>query len=225
MQPLPGFLIQNQPEYIRGGPWRFGTPALSPNLTHMSSSDAPRIPSLIGGIPTQVDFAPSILFAILFGLTLVPFIKRHINPNTRTWTFALGTLSYSLERVAVYGIRASQSHTHYPGEELAKGELIYQQVSFALGFLSLAGDTVNFARAVLVNATLEDPKRGSPDQPRHRFWARRLTDFYGLAYLAAIIPGAIACTNYSASPHNAHKADKVFTLRWVGHERCLFILC
>ncbi|KAG8908266.1 hypothetical protein FRC01_007460, partial [Tulasnella sp. 417] len=60
------------------------------------------------------------------------------------------------------------SHTHYAGEELSLGMLVYEQIGLAVGYMGVMIDAVAFARAILVNATLEDPQRGSKDKPRLR---------------------------------------------------------
>lgn len=174
-----------------------------------------RIPSLVGGVPTKADLAPSIIFSVAFALSLIPWLRRFINHKTRTVTLSIGVFLFSFERIIVYAIRASLAHNHSPGDTLSKGKLTYLQVSFALGYIGFANDCVQFLRAILVNATLEDPVRGSQDDPKTRFWSRRWTDFYGLTFLGATVTGALA---YSAFPHSAdnlHDANRVFGLRCV----------
>lgn len=171
------------------------------------------VPALVGGIPTKQDFAPSIIFAIAYGLALIPVIWRFRNPNTRTILFTFGTLSFSIERIVVWSIRASQSHDHQPGETLKKGFLIYQQVSFALGFLGFSGDTTNWLRTTLVNSTLADPVRGSVDNPERRFWARRWADIWGLVWLTATVTGGVAHSGYTHADTDQSAADKLFRLR------------
>ncbi|KAG8898635.1 hypothetical protein FRB99_007245 [Tulasnella sp. 403] len=174
------------------------------------------VPSLVGGIPTKGDFVPSILFAIASALSLIPFIRRFINKDTRTIFLAIGTLSFSIERVIVYAIRAFMSHTHHPGQVLNNRLLVYQQASFTLGYLSFAPDYVTFVRTLMVNTTLEDPVRGSEDQPRTRFWMRRAADMGGLLWLIAIIPGVIAYSQPSSAIHDQQKEDTVFLLRYLS---------
>ncbi|KAG8894390.1 hypothetical protein FRB99_001309 [Tulasnella sp. 403] len=146
-------------------------------------------------------------------MSLVPFIRRFINKDTRTITLAMGTFPFAVERVVVYSVRASMSHAHHPGQVLSKGLLIYQQVSFALGFLSFATDCVGFVRALMVNTTLADPVRGSADQPRTRFWMRRAADIGGPLWLIATVPGGVAYGKLSGATRNQQTADKVFRLR------------
>lgn len=189
------------------------TPSPQPASSAMSDQPQHSIPSLVGGFPTKADFAPSIIFAIAYGLSVIPFLIRFLNPNTRTWTFAIGTFAYSVERVVVWSIRASQSHDHHLGETLSKGRLVYQQVSFALGFIGFGTDCVAFMRATLVNTTLEDPKRGSVDNARARFWSRRATDLAGLLWMISSVPGAVGYSKMPGSFDHPENADKLFSLR------------
>lgn len=188
----------------------------------MSSSQTVRVPSLVGGVPTKADFAPSIIFAVAYGLSVIPFIRRFINKDSRTWTLALGTLPFSIERVVVYAIRASQSHDHNLGDTLSKGKLVYQQVSFALGFVSFASDAVAFVRAVLVNTTLEDPQRGSVDKPRQRYWYRRASDIAGLLWMVSTVSGGVAYSKMPGSGDHQDQADQLYRLRYASASTALF---
>lgn len=104
------------------------------------------------------------------------------------------------------------------------------QISFGLGYIGIANDIVNLIRCLLVNPTygperypesaaastkechLIPPQEGDEDQPRQRFWARRFTDFSGLAFLAASVPGAVSASMLTQD-FNQKDADKSFTLR------------
>lgn len=67
-----------------------------------------------------------------------------------------------------------------------------------VGSIAISHALTNFLRVLLVNSTMPESGDGSAvgDQPRRRFWYRRLTDFLNLAYLAALFPGATVGTNY-----------------------------
>ncbi|KAG9049571.1 hypothetical protein FS837_009909 [Tulasnella sp. UAMH 9824] len=186
------------------------------------SSQTVRVPSLVGGVPTKADFAPSIIFAVAYGLSVIPFVRRFLNKDSRTWTLALGTLPFSIERVVVYAIRASQSHDHNLGDTISKGKLVYQQVSFALGFVSFASDAVAFVRATMVNTTLEDPNRGSVDQPDKRRLYRRCSELAGWMWLAATVPGIVAYTKMPGSGDHQDQADQLYRLRYASSATALF---
>ena len=174
-----------------------------------------QIPSPIGGFPNQDDLAPSIIFCIAYALTLIPFFYRFFKRDQRVITIVLGTVPFSIERIVVWSVRASLAHNHQPGDVLTKWKMIYLQVSYGLGFMSFCTDANGFVRALLVNTTLEDPKNGIEDQPKKRFWSRRFTDFYGLVWLAASVPGGIAYSSLSGSVNNYQKAHKAFVFRYV----------
>ena len=54
-------------------------------------------PTPVGGTPLPVDFAPSVLFAVLYGI-LAPFaIFRFLQRRSRT-TLLIGTLAFAIER-------------------------------------------------------------------------------------------------------------------------------
>ncbi|KAG9050176.1 hypothetical protein FS837_007290 [Tulasnella sp. UAMH 9824] len=125
-------------------------------------------PSFIGGFPTEVDYIPSIVLFFLFTFSLSPWIRRQYDPNTRTVTLGLATTIFAMGRQLLYSFRYLGAHTHYPGEELSLGMLVYEQIGFAVGYMGVMMDVIAFARAVLVNATLEDLQRGSKDRPRLR---------------------------------------------------------
>lgn len=178
------------------------------------NSTAVRVPALIGGVPDQTDFAPSILFAVLYFLSLIPHAYHLFNPDTRTITFCIGTVTFSIERIVVWSLRAGQAKVHHPGDVLNRGILVYLQVSYALGFLSFAADAVGMARAVLVNATLEDPSRGSPDEPKKRVQYRRGLDCYNFIYLIATVTGVIAYGKLPSAADSQSVSDDVYNLRW-----------
>ncbi|KAG9018178.1 hypothetical protein FRB90_012022 [Tulasnella sp. 427] len=164
-----------------------------------------RVPSLVGGVPTKADFVPSILFSIAYGLSLIPFIRRFLNKETRVWTLAMGVLPFSIER------------------NLSKGKLVYQQVSFALGYISFASDCVAFMRAVMVNTTLADPHRGSVDQPRRRYWYRRVADVAGFLWLVSTVPGIVGYSKMPGSGEHQDQADQLYRLRYASTAAALFL--
>ena len=65
----------------------------------MSESPGFTFPAPIGGVPFDIDFAPSILFAVLYGLLAVLAVHRMLHPATRTLCI-LGVLSFVGERCA-----------------------------------------------------------------------------------------------------------------------------
>jgi len=107
------------------------------------------------------------------------------------------------------------------------------QISFGMGFIGIANDVVKITRCLLVNATyglekypqspaaaskgavMPPPTADTPDQPRARSRSRLVTGFMGLTFLAAIIPGIIANSNYSKGFDNQKNADLTATNRLV----------
>ena len=54
-------------------------------------------PSPVGGVPFPIDFAPAILFSVLFALSLPVFFWRMANPQTRHFVL-IGTAAFSIEQ-------------------------------------------------------------------------------------------------------------------------------
>lgn len=57
------------------------------------------------------------------------------------------------------------------------------------------------------------PPEGTPDLPRTRYWARRFTDFWGLAFIAATVTGSVVNSQYYKAVTDQAWADKVATIR------------
>ena len=67
----------------------------------MSTPPDYTFPSPIGGVPFELDFAPSVLFATLYGILSVIAFYRMAHPATRTLCL-LGTTSFVVERCALF---------------------------------------------------------------------------------------------------------------------------
>lgn len=198
-------------------------------------------PTPVGGTPLPVDFAPSVLFAVLYGI-LAPFaIFRFLQRRTRT-TLLIGTLAFAIERIVIFSLRAAQARNGTL--RMSKGLASYLQISFGLGFVGIANDLVKLIRCLLVNSTygsdtydqspaaatkecyIPKPPQGTPDNPRQRFWARRFSDFFSLAFLSATVPGIVANSTYGNLIFNDHQrdADATAKLRYVSCGVALFLL-
>jgi hypothetical protein len=110
----------------------------------------------------------------------------------------------------------------------------YQQISFGIGFIGIAGDSVRLARCLLVNATygpekysespasatkenlVPPPTADTPDQPKARFFYRLATYFVGQALFGAVITGIIATTQYSQDLDNQAIADLTAKTRLIA---------
>ncbi|KAF9462286.1 hypothetical protein BDZ94DRAFT_1166123 [Collybia nuda] len=208
-------------------------------------------PSPIGGTSFPADFAPSILFAVLYALLVPLMLYRVYDKRSRT-TLLIGSVIFGVERVVIFSLRAAQSHNE--SKRLSKGLLTYMQISFGMGFIGIANDLVNIMRILLVNASYgsetyvqspasirktaqsEDiiprhhsgdfegePPSGTPDHPRQRFWSRRFSDFTNLAFFAATVPGIIANSRFSSVLHNPRVAARTMRLRYVSCGVALFL--
>ncbi|EGO25807.1 hypothetical protein SERLADRAFT_388314, partial [Serpula lacrymans var. lacrymans S7.9] len=73
----------------------------------MSSNIA--FPSPVGGVPFPSDFAPSVLFAVLYGLLVPVMAYRVANKKSRTFLL-VGSITFSIERIVLFSLRAVQAH-------------------------------------------------------------------------------------------------------------------
>ncbi|RDB16755.1 hypothetical protein Hypma_002387 [Hypsizygus marmoreus] len=212
-----------------------------------------KFPTPVGGTPFPSDFAPSVLFAALYGLLVPVMLYRMFHRSSRT-ILLFGSIPFSVERVVIFSLRAVMSRSE--SQRLSKGLVTYMQISFGLGFIGLASDLVKIIRCLVVNPTygsetyaqspaaeteasyrdrfrgtygregfLGPPPEGTPDYPRRRFWARRFSDFAGLAFLAATVPGIVANVHFSSIVEDPSKGDKTMLLRYVSSGVALFLTC
>jgi len=125
-------------------------------------------PAPVGGVVYPPDYAPSILFATLYGLLVPSIIYRVLDKRSRT-TMLIGTILFSIERyvrlffydfcewnlpvsrIAVFSFRALQAHSER--RRFSERPINYAQASFGLGFVGIASDLVSIVRCLLVNAT------------------------------------------------------------------------
>jgi len=60
-----------------------------------------------------------------------------------------------------------------------------------------------------------EPPEGTPDHPRTRFWARRITDFTNLVFLAASVPGGVVNAQFEPVIDDPDKSKRIMTVRCV----------
>ncbi|TFK20920.1 hypothetical protein FA15DRAFT_673029 [Coprinopsis marcescibilis] len=196
-------------------------------------------PSPVGGLPLPLDFAPTILFAVLYGLLLPLLAYRIIDRRSRTWLL-FGTSLFAVERVVVFGLRAMQATNE--SRRLSRGFASYMQSSFGSGYTGISWDLVSLARCLLVNPTfgfdnygqssaaatkgchLPPPELGEDDRPRERYMLRRLSDLAAFAFFASIVPGIIANSRYSRTFTSPTAAHRTYVLRYVSTSVALFLL-
>ncbi|KAL0945506.1 hypothetical protein HGRIS_000990 [Hohenbuehelia grisea] len=149
-------------------------------------------PTPVGGASLPFDFAPSVLFAVMYGCLVPILLWRCVHP--RSWTLATaGSVIFSIERIVVFALRASQSNNE--SRRLSPGLLTYSQLTFATGYISIAQDIVSLVRCLIVNASfgtdlvsqspaIEGARRATK-KPTH---AATLTSWPRLSLLASSSP-------------------------------------
>ena len=139
----------------------------------MSSNSTHEFPAPVGGVPYPLDFAPSILFAVLYGLMVPVVVFRMIHPRSRNGVL-IGTMFFSIERcvsvslalpciceassliallsVVAYSLRAHAAHS--ASARASEGLETYFQTTYSGGFISIGQDLFQLLRALLVSSTL-----------------------------------------------------------------------
>jgi hypothetical protein len=186
-------------------------------------------PAPIGGTVMQDDFAPSVLFVVLYS-TLLSFVFRRLWWSRTRCLLLLGTIPFIIERIILFNLRSVQANVnnHSP---FSTAFVTYQQISFGMGFIGIATDAVRLTKCLLVNATyglekypespaagnkgglMPPPSADTPDQPRTRSWHRMATFFLSLSFLVAFIIGIVGNSNYSKDIDSQANADLTAKLR------------
>ncbi|KAI1791182.1 hypothetical protein LXA43DRAFT_889645 [Ganoderma leucocontextum] len=117
----------------------------------MASNSTHEFAAPVGGVPYPIDFAPSILFAVLYGLMVPVVVFRMVHPRSRNGVL-IGTTVFSIERVVAYGLRAHAAHS--ASARASEGLETYFQTTYSGGFTSIGQDLMQLLRALLVSSTL-----------------------------------------------------------------------
>jgi len=209
----------------------------------MSANGTVLFPTPVGGAPFELDFAPSILFAVLYGLTCFTGIYRFAQPATRTFC-TFGSLVLTTERIVAWSLRAKQAHKPY--EDAWSGLTEYWQLTFGLGTFYLIDDIVKLLRSMLVRTTAPEegdnvplrsrskPDTGSdliksadwesqstlpatPDEHQvHRLALyRKICGYTTLGAIIAMITAIVGGSQYPQAMNSAAMSDVVQVLRYV----------
>lgn len=148
-------------------------------------------------------------------------------------------ISENASSIVMYSLRAKQAHT--PSEDNSNGLTQYWQTTYAIGYLSIFGDSAKVLRSLLVNTTLptsptagytlstftagpNDGKGFTKDgQPQARAQYRGLCGCLQLFSLIPIVLGVIQGVLYTKAEHDSKTATLVLSLRSVVvvcHRKC-----
>ncbi|KAI0663965.1 hypothetical protein C8Q70DRAFT_905107 [Cubamyces menziesii] len=188
--------------------------------TVTDSTQVHEFPAPVGGAPFPIDFAPSILFVVLYALLIPVIIWRALDRRSRTIAL-LGTACLAIERVVTFSLRANAALKEGPRE--SAGLQTYFQATFGVGYITMSQDLTNLFRALLVDTTFARAAasgsgdtastRSHPsipldgareDQPRLRKRLRHIFGLASLVYLTAIVMNVVASVEYR---HTFRKTD------------------
>ncbi|KAJ7275489.1 hypothetical protein B0H12DRAFT_1066331 [Mycena haematopus] len=198
-------------------------------------------PSLVGGIALRAyDLPGAITFAVAYGLLLPVLICGLCKRGWRTAALCQ-VLGLAIERPIMFSLRAvvaAQPNTESPG--LSE----YMQLTFALGYLTIADILLKLLRTVLVNSTIGTPTSDAEarpvavtelvstpsgfwkptlppplppnvDDPQRRFWYRRWCEFLLALFLIALVIAVVA-TSHTWSPNELGWNRVIQALRYTS---------
>ncbi|KAG8904912.1 hypothetical protein FRB99_001010 [Tulasnella sp. 403] len=196
-----------------------------------------RVPSLVGGLPTRGDFVPSILVVIGYALTWFPFLRRKFDPKTRSLKPHFMTRGLAVERIIVYSFRATIARERRtPGEVIEFGNLAYQQLSYATGFMLFLSDALALAKRLCITGTLDIEKSDNAntaegsgetpelDRPTFRRTLRWMINGLSFMWVASMIMAIAAHSLYPSTPDKPKVATATFVLRIVGTAVALMLI-
>lgn len=123
-----------------------------------------------GGFPTDKDLAPSIIFSILYALSLPVLVWRFVDPTSRNKPLIRPAI-FAFVRLGSMVLRAVMSKNNY-----GIGELIAELTLVSIGYLFLISPVVTLWKRHVDNS--------SP--PPHPGWVNRLDKLLQLTLLASI---------------------------------------
>ncbi|TFK74054.1 hypothetical protein BDN72DRAFT_834062 [Pluteus cervinus] len=127
-----------------------------------------KFPTPIGGTPSSIDFAPSIAFAVAYGLVALCAYSRLLRNGKRT-LLLIGMTIFSTESVVMNSLRAAEALKIRNGGSPSIGRLTYFQVSYMLSYVGIASDLTKLVRCLLVIPTYgSDMYFQSPPAPSLR---------------------------------------------------------
>ncbi|KZO95608.1 hypothetical protein CALVIDRAFT_564653 [Calocera viscosa TUFC12733] len=184
----------------------------------MSTPSSPlltSIPAISGGIPDSSDFAPSILFTVLYVL-LFPLIIYRAFQYTTPWTLIFASVRLALFasiRIATFILRAIEAHQTQEG--IPSPQIIpfvVEQIFLGIGFIVLATNLVSLVRSHL---SREDVARTQGEIAlAQRFGFVGTIMILGL--LASIVLGIIAGSEYSGAISDPSVAARTKTERLIS---------
>ncbi|THH00013.1 hypothetical protein EW026_g2447 [Hermanssonia centrifuga] len=204
------------------------------------SNTSHTFPAPIGGVPAQIDFAPSILFVILYAFLSILAIYRLARSSSRSLVLA-GTVAFVVERIIIYSLRASEAHSHSQNESHSITQ--YWQTTFLIGYISILGSCVSSLQCVLVDTTLPqkptqtDGEAGKAissvgqsenssatsssendieDDPKARTFYRRLCAVLAVLSWNPILLGVVAGVIYTGGEAYAAAATVAQALRYAS---------
>ncbi|EJU04450.1 hypothetical protein DACRYDRAFT_14519 [Dacryopinax primogenitus] len=185
------------------------------------------LPNISGGIPTSPDFAPSILFCLLYGILLPPCIWRtytYRKPGRLMWTF-IRLIFFALMRIATFGLRVSEAHSaSLPNNPVPNlGTFIAEQVLLGIGFIILADLMIELLKSHMWRTDVPPAGETRWAHPAGHHVLKRIVRIMHLALIVAIALGIAAAAQYSSAINSPSIASEVQTLRIVSVALCLAV--
>ncbi|WVQ78763.1 hypothetical protein IAT38_000854 [Cryptococcus sp. DSM 104549] len=176
-----------------------------------SSSDMAALNKInfTGGLPTSVDLAPSIVFLIIYALSIPIIVWRLVSKQHRTLVL-LRPVLFLLCRLGTLGLRAWMAKNSY-GEQ----ELIAELVMVSIGNLFLI-EPIIACWKLHVESDVSEAERPA--------WIKRLAMALRFCLIGAIAIAIAGSTTISSALQDSSKLSTVTTLRKVASILALAVI-
>ncbi|KAI0793242.1 hypothetical protein C8Q75DRAFT_551460 [Abortiporus biennis] len=114
-----------------------------------------KFPSPVGGAPFPIDYAPSIVFSVLYGLLVPVIVYRQAFKHSRNIVF-IGTIAFVIVRIVLFALRSEQAHD--PIKRVSSSMTKFMQSTITLAYGSMGVDLTSLLLCVVVNATEGNPR-------------------------------------------------------------------
>lgn len=173
----------------------------TPTATFVPGQDTFSKLNFTGGFPSSVDLAPSIIFFILYALSVPVLVWRLASRQSHDSALFRPAI-FALARLATLGLRAVMSKNPY-----SVSELVAELILVSIGYLFLISTL-----ASLWNRNVD----GHLPAP-HPAWVTRLSRLVQLVILAAILTAIFSGSTMGTALDNPSDTSKLDTVRNLRH--------
>ncbi|KAI0793241.1 hypothetical protein C8Q75DRAFT_713425 [Abortiporus biennis] len=196
-------------------------------------------PSPVGGVPLPLDYAPSVLFSVLYALLVPVMVYRQARKRSRN-VVTIGTMGFAVGQIVVFALRAIQAHS--PTRRFSTPWIKYMQSTYGAGYISVVADLFALILCVVINASEGNPRihlwgeksivsidgvsipsmtfsseSGEvEDRARERRWYRWICGISRILFLVPLLLAIVSGTLYPKAQTDAATAQIVMNTRYAS---------